>query len=107
MALFPGQVAGDVVEGDRLRRGRDPAWRHHDRQPLDEAEDRLEGGAPLADDHGCAQSRHRDARSGEPLSGLASAAQVRRRVGTVGAERRKLVTLRSSRATSSHMFATT
>ena len=80
------QVAGDVVERDRLRRRRDPARRHHDRQPLDQAEDRLEGGAPLADDHGRTQGRHRDARGGEPLSGLAAAAQVRRRVGVVGAE---------------------
>ncbi len=80
------QVAGGIVERNWLRRRRDPARRHHHRQPLDQGEDRLEGGAPLADNHGCAQGRHRDARRREPLSGLAAAAQVRRRVGAVGAE---------------------
>ena len=45
-----GQVAGDVVERDRLCRRRDPTRCHHDRQPLDQPENRLERGAPSADD---------------------------------------------------------
>ena len=77
---------------------RHPARRDHHRQPLDEPEDRLEGGAALADDHRRAQRRHRHPVRGEVLAGLATAAQVRRRVGIVPSEPAEVDDLPHARA---------
>ncbi len=98
----PGEIARDVVERDRLRRRAHPARRDHHRQPLDEAEDRLERSAALPDHHRRAKRRHRHAVRGEVLAGLATAAQVRGRIGVVAAQAAEVDDLPHTRIVSPH-----
>ena len=70
------EVLHDVAHRDRLRLRRDPARGDHDRQPLHEVAQDLEGGRARADDHGRAQDGHRRPPRGEDLLDLAPRGEV-------------------------------
>src|SRR6187455_1323599 len=70
-------IVEHVVDGNRLRHHADPAWRNHDRQPLDERADHFEGETSRTDDDGGAKLEHRYARRAQDFAHLMPAAKVR------------------------------
>jgi hypothetical protein len=70
------QVLDDVVDGDRLGGGAQPAGGDHDGQSFDEVAQRAVGLAGGADDHGGAEVCERRPVGGERERGFVAAAQV-------------------------------
>ena len=66
----------DVGDRDRLAGGVDPARRDHDRQPLDQVAQDLEGGAARTDDHRRPEDGHRHGAALQDLPDLVARAQV-------------------------------
>ena len=80
------EIADDVGEGDRLRRGRHPSRRDHRRQAVDERHHRLEARASPPDDDGGTERGDRHGARRERGRGLDAAAQVRREVAAIVSE---------------------
>ncbi|RPK63558.1 hypothetical protein EES44_15635 [Streptomyces sp. ADI96-15] len=71
------QVGEDVADGDRLHAGVDPARGDHQRQPLGEVAEHLEGGGAGAQHHGGAQHGGGHPGVEEDAADLGARAQVR------------------------------
>ena len=80
------QIPDHVVDGDRLRPGRDPSRHHHRRQVLDQLPGQLPGDSSAPHDDPRPQHRDRNAGRTEQALDLPPRAQVSGQLGALGSQ---------------------